>query len=182
VPVFVHLTSHRSLPAIRRGGISVYAMPVTRSFSISHQWVRELRRWKPGTIVAVYFRLPSDEPVEVGHYGGEHVAMTAAEAVALMFDAEQRAPAGAREHDREAQKPGSRRRRGGKRARLPTSPEGYEVVIPRGIARSEIIRVRSVPQVAGWRYFPGAHGRAPCSCEFCQRGLRDSRRVRRAGE
>lgn len=187
MPVFVHLTSHRNLPAIRRGGIGtrgkpVYAMPVTRNFSISHQWVRELRRWGSGTVVGVYFRLPDDEPVQVGHYGGARVSMTAAEAVALMFDAERRDPVQAREADRALERPNAKRRKQGRPPVPPSSPEGYEVVIPRAIARSEILRVRSVPQVVGWRYFPGSHGTAPCACEICQRGLPDSRRILRAAE
>src|SRR5687768_5607826 len=102
MPVFVHLTSQRNLPSIRRGGIAlkkrrlrlrgVYALPVTRNFYVSHQWVRELKRLGGGTIVGVYFRIPDDEMVEVGHYDSLHVSMTAAEAVALMVAAEQRDP------------------------------------------------------------------------------------------
>ena len=72
MPVFVHLTLHSNVASIRRGGIGlrkrrfrprgVYAMPVTRNYYVSHQWLRELRRHGGGTIVAVYFRVPDDEP------------------------------------------------------------------------------------------------------------------------
>ena len=61
--------------------------------------------------------------------------------------------------------------------------EGYQVVIPRKIGAGEIHRVRRLPQVVGWRYFPGAHGRAPCGCPVCvRRGEIRSRRIREAYE
>jgi hypothetical protein len=187
MPVFVHLTSQRNVPAIRRGGIGprksrvrapgVYAMPVTRNFYVSHQWLRELKRAGGGTIVGVYFRVPDDEVVEVGHYDSAHVSMTAAEAVALLLAAEQRDPAAARAEDEKLKK---RRRR--REPTLPTSPEGYQVVVPRRIERSEIIRVAALPQVVGWRYRPGAHGRPPCVCICCERGGYGVRKLLRAVE
>jgi hypothetical protein len=48
-------------------------------------------------------------------------------------------------------------------------PLGYEVVVPRRADAREITRIRPVPQVTGSRYFPGAHGRAPCPCPACLR-------------
>ena len=42
-------------------------------------------------------------------------------------------------------------------------PLGMQIVVPRNIAPKEIHAVRSVPQVVGWRYFPGAR---------CAQGLR----------
>jgi len=46
------------------------------------------------------------------------------------------------------------------------SREGWEVIIPRRIAANEIHRVRSLPQVVGWRYDPGARGKSPyCTCK-----------------
>ncbi len=45
--------------------------------------------------------------------------------------------------------------------------QGYEVLVPRKILPGEIHAVRNVPQVVGWRYFPGAHGRRPCACRVC---------------
>ena len=169
MPVFVHLTSHRNLPSIRRAGIrlprhgGVYALPVTRNFYVSHQWLRELRRAGGGTIVGIYFRVPDDEPVQVGHYNSPHVTMTAAEAAGLMMAAEARDPVAERERDR-ASKAVQRGRR------LPASPEGYEVILPRRVEPSEIIRVKALPQVVGWRYQPRANGTRPCTCLCCARG------------
>jgi hypothetical protein len=59
-------------------------MPVTRNFYVSHQWLRELKAGGQRTIVGVYFRVPDDEEVWVGHYNSEHVCMTADQATALV--------------------------------------------------------------------------------------------------
>jgi hypothetical protein len=182
MPVFVHLASHRDLRSIRRGGIrppkgaaGVYALPVTRNFYVSHQWLRELRRHGGGTMLGVYFRVPDDEGVEVGHFNSPRVSMTAAQAAGLMLEAEQRDSATARAEDR-----ASKAVRNGRR--LPSSPEGYEVVIPRAIAPAEILRVKALPQVVGWRYRPGAHGARPCACLCCERGSFGIRRMLRGVE
>ena len=124
----------------------IFAMPVTRSFYVSHQWLRELKRNGQSAIVGVYFHIPDEELVWVGHYNQAHQEMTAAEATALMMESENR--------------------------------EGYEVIIPHRIEKSEIHRVRNLPQVVGWRYYPGAHGKRPCGCPFCQRGSYGARRLR----
>jgi hypothetical protein len=98
--MFVHLTFEKRVSRIRRQGIcmsrlpirtsrsrvpagrGVFAMPVVRDFYVTHQWLRELRRWKPGSIVGVYFRIPDREMVWVGEYGMSHAWITAAEAQA----------------------------------------------------------------------------------------------------
>ncbi|HEY5723063.1 MAG TPA: hypothetical protein VIT45_12145 [Allosphingosinicella sp.] len=185
MPVFVHLTSERNLPSIRREGIGmaggrarprgVYALPVTSNFYVSHQWLRELRRHGGGMIVGVYFRLPKGEQVEVGHYGSIHCPMTAAEAVALMMEAGKRDPGAARVADK-----GSKAVQRGRS--LPSSPEGFEVIVPRKVAPGEILRVKALPQVVGWRYRPGAHGRPPCSCICCERGQYGVRKLLRRVE
>jgi hypothetical protein len=185
MPVFVHLTSHRNVAAIRRGGIGlikrrlrprgVYALPVTPNFSISHQWLRELKRDGGGTIVGIYFRVPDGETVEVGHYDSLHCEMSAAEASALLREAERRDPAAARAAD-EKSKAVQRKRV------LPSSPEGFEVVIPRRIAPSEILKVKALPQVVGWRHRPGANGTPPCVCMCCERGRYGIRKLLRAVE
>jgi hypothetical protein len=99
--IFVHLTSEKNLKAILRNGISrvaksgiakdgIYAMPVTRNFYISHQWLRELKRRNNGSIVAVYFRIPDDTLVLVGRYNQDHQQMRAAQAIATMMSCENR--------------------------------------------------------------------------------------------
>ena len=59
------------------------------------------------------------------------------------------------------------------------SPEGWEVIIPRRIAAKEIHRVRPLPQVVGWRYYPDAKGKPPrCTCKYCTRGEYGAARMR----
>lgn len=159
MPIFVHLAPQSRVGLIRRNGIrrpgravgdrpgGVFAMPVARNFYVSHQWLRELRRWKKGPYAGVYFRIGDDEPVWVGHYGRVHNEMTAAEASAEFQGSEDR--------------------------------QGWEVIIPRRIEANEIHRVRALPQVLGWRFFPGAKGKPPtCTCRYCVRGEYGSRRLR----
>jgi hypothetical protein len=93
--MFVHLTSEKNANQIARNGIRlrrsaasagrvVFAMPVTRNYFVSNQWLRELKRAGQRTIIAVQFRIPDTQVVLVGHYGAEHRRMTAAEAVNLV--------------------------------------------------------------------------------------------------
>ena len=94
---FVHITTARAARRVERSGIAarshgraggrgVYCMPVLSSFTQTYQWMRELRRWHPGVLVGVQLRLPDDEPVTVGRYGGPVQAVTAANAVAVVRD------------------------------------------------------------------------------------------------
>jgi hypothetical protein len=97
--MFVHLTAEKNVKLIARSGIKprlkagwlgVFAMPVTRNFYVSHQWLRELKRNGQRTICAVYFRIPDTELVWVGHYNSNHREISAAEAAALMQAAQNR--------------------------------------------------------------------------------------------
>lgn len=92
---FVHLAPETQVPRLVRNGIrksratrvrpgGVFAMPVVRSFYVSHQWLRELKSSGVRTIAAVYFRIKDDEPVWVGHYASPLVPLGAAEATALI--------------------------------------------------------------------------------------------------
>jgi hypothetical protein len=68
----------------RAGGRGVYLMPVLASFTLTHQWAREVRRWHPGPVVAVDIRINDDEPVWVGHYGKHPASVSASEAAGLI--------------------------------------------------------------------------------------------------
>ncbi|NUS00082.1 MAG: HEAT repeat domain-containing protein [Kribbellaceae bacterium] len=94
---FVHITAERSARRIERSGIAarskgrsgrrgVYCMPVLPSFTLTYQWVRELRRWHPGVLAAVHLRLPDLEAVTVGRYNEEPRPATASQAVAAVRD------------------------------------------------------------------------------------------------
>jgi hypothetical protein len=98
--MFVHLTAESRIPRIRKNGIArlrkpagtspggVYAVPVTRNFYASHQWLRELKRRNQGSIAGIYFRVPDEQPLWVGHYGKTHRLITAAEAIAHFLKAQ----------------------------------------------------------------------------------------------
>ncbi len=99
--MLVHLALESQISRIRRSGIrarrafghspgGVFAVPVTRNFYLSHQWLRELKRRNRGAIAAIHFRVADDEQVWVGHYGQAHRWMTAAEAVAEFMAADAR--------------------------------------------------------------------------------------------
>lgn len=99
MPMFVHLTPESRVDLIRRNGINrlrrklstlpggIFAVPVTRNFYISHQWLRELKRRNAGAFAGVYFRVPDEERVWVGHYHQSHQWLTAAEAAATFMTA-----------------------------------------------------------------------------------------------
>ncbi len=92
MPTFVHLTPAKDLKRIVRSGIKhggrgVFCMPVLPNYYISHQWIRELKRGGQRTIVGVYFTLPDEELVWVGHYFQAHTQVTAAEASRVIRDA-----------------------------------------------------------------------------------------------
>jgi hypothetical protein len=94
--MLVHLADAKDIAAIRRSGIrtdkyadGVFAMPVLPNFVVSHQWLRELKRGGARTLSAVHFRIPDDEIVMFGHYVGEPVAASAAEAAGAIMRAEE---------------------------------------------------------------------------------------------
>ena len=61
-------------------------MPVLASYTLTHQWVREMRRWHPGPFAAADVRLAGGEPVWAGLYSQLPVAVTAAEAMGMARD------------------------------------------------------------------------------------------------
>jgi hypothetical protein len=157
MPTFVHITSEDIAKKARRSGVrpvkpngrilhGVFAMPVTPNFQITHQWVREMKQWRRGMMVGVYFRIPDSELVWVGRYNEQHQQMTAAQAAAHIMS-----------H---------------------TAMTGVQVVIPRRIVPKEILRIRTLPQLVGWRHYPDAHGKRPWACECCQKGAYNSRKIR----
>lgn len=102
---FVHIAPEPKLKAILRNGIAptawrldphkhpkidrvVWAFPVLDSYTLTHSWARELKRWGRTTLAAVTFRVPDDEMVFARHYRDLPVAMPAAKAVAIIRAAE----------------------------------------------------------------------------------------------
>jgi hypothetical protein len=64
---------------------AVWAFPVMPSFTLSHQWLRELKRKGARTLVAVTFRIEDDELVLARHYRQKPQPMTAAEAIGAIL-------------------------------------------------------------------------------------------------
>jgi hypothetical protein len=98
--MFVHLTTEIRTSPVQRNGIvrlrkavgslpgGVYGVPVTRNFYASQQWLRELKRRNQGPIAGIYFRIPDEQPVWLGHYGQVHCLVSAAEAIAEFMKAD----------------------------------------------------------------------------------------------
>jgi hypothetical protein len=158
--MFVHLTTGSQLARIQRNGIArsrwakrelprgVYAVPVTRNFYISHQWLRELKHQNASrAIAAVYFRIPDDELVWVGHYNQVHHSMAAAEAAALFMAAENRE---------------------GWEVIITRRVEAKE--IHRTKPLPQVLGWRYYPEAKGKPPF--------CTCEYCTRGEYGARRLR----
>src|SRR5882762_7847285 len=97
--MLVHLTPEKNAARIRRGGIAavssgrseaepgLYCVPLLPSYTLTHQWGREIQKWKQQrSFVAVHFRIPDDQMVTVGHYNGQgfHQA-TVAQAVGFVL-------------------------------------------------------------------------------------------------
>ncbi|SEM05946.1 HEAT repeat domain-containing protein [Streptacidiphilus jiangxiensis] len=161
--MFVHLASSADDRRIRRSGLradsrgqggarGVYCFPVLPSYTLTHQWLRELAWFGTrGSLVAVHVRIDDAQPVLVGHYSERRrdgqATVPAAEAV--------------------------------RRVGALADPRGWEVFVPRAITAAEVHRIRPVPQSVGWRHLPDAHGRRPCTCFGCrERGAYGARRLR----
>jgi hypothetical protein len=54
---------------------------------------------------------------------------------------------------------------------------GLQILILRRIEPKEITRTYVPKQVIGWRYYPEAHGKNPCGCDYCQRGLIKNQKI-----
>ncbi|MEM7261243.1 MAG: hypothetical protein AAF488_04575 [Planctomycetota bacterium] len=67
-------------------------------------------------------------------------------------------------------------------AREHDDPWGLEVVLPRAVHRSEIMKFYRPPKVVGWRYSPESKGKKPCPCPYCQRGEPGGRRLRASAD
>ncbi len=76
------VTIHGQRLALRRG---VYVFPQLQSYTVTHQWLRELKRSGMRTLVAVAVRLRSDCMVFVGRYNLEHRHVPLGHAIQLVM-------------------------------------------------------------------------------------------------
>ena len=92
---FVHLAPAAAARSAARSGLralpgrgeerGVFCFPVLPSYTLTHQWARELTRWKNSrSMVGVHLLLPDDEPVLAGRYTGPELRVSAAEAVGVI--------------------------------------------------------------------------------------------------
>lgn len=160
--MFVHVAPAKLAPKIRRTGLrpgeglfggyksdALYAFPVMESYTLTHQWTREVMKWRRQPMIGVYFRVPDDETVEFGHFNDGLPLMKIAASVAA----------------------------GG--IRRAADPRGFELILRRPIERREITRIAPVRGVVGWRHTPDAHLRKLCGCPACvARGEPGGRKLR----
>jgi hypothetical protein len=143
--MLVHIANEDETASIRRrSGIrigkfrdGVYAMPVLENFVVSNQWLRELKRRVSGSRTLSAVHFRIPDSETV--YLG-HFSEEHVEVTAAEA-------AGAIMHAED--------------------PMGMEIIIPRAIEAKEIHKIRSVPQVVGWRYHPNARARRTCGCPAC---------------
>lgn len=101
--VLVHLADERNVASIKRSGLkglprevwgaeqthkidkAVFVTPVLPSYSVTHQWLRELKRRGMRTLIAVHIKLPSDEMVWLGRYAQEHRFIPLGHAIGLFM-------------------------------------------------------------------------------------------------
>jgi len=83
--MLVHVTAAKLEPQINRAGLrsrfGLYAFPVLPNYTLTHQWTREILKWKRQPMIGVYFRIPDDEVVRFGRYGHVMRTLPAARAV-----------------------------------------------------------------------------------------------------
>jgi hypothetical protein len=82
----VHLTTAKLEPKLRRSGFPVgtFAFPVLPNYSITHQWTREITKWRRQPLVGMYFRIADDTLVRFGHYFRGHIEARASVAFAAI--------------------------------------------------------------------------------------------------
>lgn len=102
MPRLVHIAPQSEAAKIRRNGIRarrikgwieghdcfVWTFPVLESYTLTHQWMRELKRFGTTTLVAFTVRVPDDELVFFRHFSSAPCAATAAESVGVIRNAE----------------------------------------------------------------------------------------------
>lgn len=83
--MLVHVTAAKLEPKIKRSGLradyGIYAFPVLPNYTLTHQWTREILKWKRQPMIGVYFRIPDDEVVQFGRYGHVQRTLPASRAV-----------------------------------------------------------------------------------------------------
>lgn len=104
MPLLVHIAAENEARDIARCGIRatrwapdwqghpeldrvVWAFPVLESYTLTHSWSRELKRWGRTTLAAFTFRAADGEPAYVRHFSNAAMLVTAAEAAGIVRSA-----------------------------------------------------------------------------------------------
>jgi hypothetical protein len=96
MPILTHFAPEKSVGSIRRSGIKVYpwafekphgvfCMPILPNFMLTHQWLRELKGRGQRTIVAIDFRLRSEQMICFGHYGRSHAEISLGRVIGIFM-------------------------------------------------------------------------------------------------
>ncbi len=93
---FIHLTDEKNTKEITTNGIAstkikgiisgIYCFPVLKDFYLTHQWSRELKRRGIRSFVCIQFKIKDDEIVFIGKYNGDHMKMTANQAICTIME------------------------------------------------------------------------------------------------
>lgn len=93
--VFVHLADERNRKSFLENGIKigkyrsgVYCLPVSSEFTVTHQWLRELKRRGINSMVGIYFRVPNQEELWFGKFHDTHQKATASSAIKAYLSAD----------------------------------------------------------------------------------------------
>ncbi len=105
MPLLVHIAPANQMKKIARNGIAprripgggpgkefpfdrvVWAFPVLPSYTLTHNWSRELKRWDASSLVAVTFRIADGEQVLARHFGARPAQMSAASTAGFVASA-----------------------------------------------------------------------------------------------
>ena len=60
----------------------VYATPQLTNYELTHQWMRELRRYDKRITLAASFRIPDSKRVYIRRFNEQHLFVPASEAIA----------------------------------------------------------------------------------------------------
>jgi len=91
---FIHIFVENQMASILKNGIKinkshgretngVFVSPLTENYFNSHQWQRELQRFKGAPTLAARIRIPDTELVFIGKYNEAHLELAASEAIGI---------------------------------------------------------------------------------------------------
>jgi len=97
VATFVHIFAEKDKASIIKNGIKVpkakwrkvngvFVSPVTRNYYNTHQWHREVNRYKNVPKLFARIKIPDDQTVFIGKYNKEHIEVEASQAIGIAIE------------------------------------------------------------------------------------------------